>query len=157
MGYAIYIPLNAKTYNRTYDGCLWKLAKRYNVRTSKQLRFVASTETFNGNQALSTRHSTHVWFKVTHSLDSTLFGSVQRTQTRFHIYINSICYIDKHTCSTYISPMQLLIIHHFPTRYQCSMYQFSILSSYWHSSVICRMVIHMVVQKSIKHSPVLIF
>ena len=39
------------------------------------------------NQALSTRHSTHVWFQATHSLNLTLFGSVQRTQTRFHIYI----------------------------------------------------------------------
>ena len=38
--------------NRTYDGCLWKPAKLNKVRTSKQLRFVANTETFNGNLAL---------------------------------------------------------------------------------------------------------
>ena len=31
--------------NRTYDGCLWKLAERNKVRTGKQLRFVASAET----------------------------------------------------------------------------------------------------------------
>ena len=38
--------------NKPDDGCLWKRAKRDNVRTSKQLRFVACTETFKGNQAL---------------------------------------------------------------------------------------------------------
>ena len=38
--------------NKPSDGCLCKPAKRNSVRTSKQLRFVASTETFNGNQAL---------------------------------------------------------------------------------------------------------
>ena len=38
--------------NKPSDGCLWKPAKRNNVCTSKKLRFVASTETFNGNQAL---------------------------------------------------------------------------------------------------------
>ena len=38
--------------NKPNDGCLWKPAKRNSVRASKQLRFVAITETFNGNQAL---------------------------------------------------------------------------------------------------------
>ena len=37
--------------NKPNDGCLWKLVKYNSVRTSKQLRFVASTETFTGNQA----------------------------------------------------------------------------------------------------------
>ena len=35
-----------------YDACLWKLAKHNKGRTSKQLKFVASAETINGNQAL---------------------------------------------------------------------------------------------------------
>ena len=38
--------------NRPYDACLWKPAECYIDRTSKQLRIVASAETFNGNQAL---------------------------------------------------------------------------------------------------------
>ena len=38
--------------NKPTDGCLWKPAKRHSIRASKQLRFVATTETFNGNQAL---------------------------------------------------------------------------------------------------------
>ena len=38
--------------NKPDDGCLWKPARRSNVRTRKQLWIVASTETFNGNQAL---------------------------------------------------------------------------------------------------------
>ena len=46
---------NASKYkrprNKPNDGCLWKPAKRNSVRASKQLRFVAITETFNGNQA----------------------------------------------------------------------------------------------------------
>ena len=41
-----------RTHHRTYDGCRWKPAECNKVRTSKQLRFVANTETFNGNQAL---------------------------------------------------------------------------------------------------------
>ena len=41
--------------NKTNDGCLWKPAKRNNVRTSKQLRFVANTEILNENQALRPR------------------------------------------------------------------------------------------------------
>ena len=46
-----------KTHNRTYDGCLWKPAERNKVHTGKQLRFVASAEAFNRNQALiSTLH-----------------------------------------------------------------------------------------------------
>ena len=39
-----------RPHNRTYDGCLWKAAKRNKVHTSKQLQLAASTETFNGNQ-----------------------------------------------------------------------------------------------------------
>ena len=31
-------------HNRPYDACLWKLEKRNKFRTSKQLRFVASTK-----------------------------------------------------------------------------------------------------------------
>ena len=38
--------------NKPNDGSWWKLAKCNNVHTSKQLRFVASTETINGNQDL---------------------------------------------------------------------------------------------------------
>ena len=38
--------------NKPNDGCLRKPAKRNGVRTSKQLRLVATTEAFNGNQAL---------------------------------------------------------------------------------------------------------
>ena len=38
--------------NQPHDDCLWKPAKRNNILMSKQLRFVASIETFNGNQAL---------------------------------------------------------------------------------------------------------
>ena len=38
-------------YNKPDDGCLWKPTKRNNVCTSQQLRFVASTEKFNGNRA----------------------------------------------------------------------------------------------------------
>ena len=49
--------LHASKYKRPRnvptDRCLWKPAKRNSVRASKQLRFVAITETFNGNQALS--------------------------------------------------------------------------------------------------------
>ena len=41
-----------RPHNRPYDACLWKPAKRNKVHTSKQLWFVASTEIFNGNQAL---------------------------------------------------------------------------------------------------------
>ena len=36
------------------NGCLWKPAKRNSVCTSKQLGFVASTETFNGNRYIDT-------------------------------------------------------------------------------------------------------
>ena len=39
--------------NKPNDGCLWKLAKRNSVCMSEQLQFLAITETFNGNQALS--------------------------------------------------------------------------------------------------------
>ena len=46
MRYAIYMPPNKQN-----DGCLWKPAKRNSVRASKQLRFVAITETLNGNKA----------------------------------------------------------------------------------------------------------
>ena len=46
--------LHASKYKRPHkklnDGCLWKPPKRNNVGASKQLRFVAITETFNGNQ-----------------------------------------------------------------------------------------------------------
>ena len=45
--------------NKPNDGCLWKPAKRNSVRPSKQLRFVAITETFNGNQALESSFITH--------------------------------------------------------------------------------------------------
>ena len=38
--------------NKPSDGCLWKPSNRNSVCASKQLRFVAITETFNGNQAL---------------------------------------------------------------------------------------------------------
>ena len=38
--------------NKPCDACLWKPAQRNEVRASKQLRSVASTETLNGNQAL---------------------------------------------------------------------------------------------------------
>ena len=38
--------------NKPNDGCLWKPAKRNSVCASKQLRYVAITEIFNGNQAL---------------------------------------------------------------------------------------------------------
>ena len=41
-----------RSHSRTYDGCLWKPAKRNKVRMSKQLQFVVNTEAFNGNQAL---------------------------------------------------------------------------------------------------------
>ena len=47
--------LHASKYKRPRNkpnaGCLWKPTKRNGVRASKQLRFVAITETFNGNQA----------------------------------------------------------------------------------------------------------
>ena len=51
--YAIYMAPNTKdlAINQTRDGCLWKPAKRNSVCVSKQLRFVAITETFIGNQA----------------------------------------------------------------------------------------------------------
>ena len=53
MLYAIYIPLNTVNLtNRPYDACLWNPAKRNKVCKSKQLRFVASAETFNKSQAL---------------------------------------------------------------------------------------------------------
>ena len=45
-----------RPHNRPYDACLWKPAKHNKVGTSKQLRFVASTETFNGNHALTTEY-----------------------------------------------------------------------------------------------------
>ena len=57
-----YIPnalrdLHASKYkrpcNKPNDGCLRKPAKRNSVRASKQLRFFAFTEIFNGNQALT--------------------------------------------------------------------------------------------------------
>ena len=52
MRYAIYIPPNTKDLAiKPNDGCLWKPVKRNSARASKQLRFVAITETFNGNQA----------------------------------------------------------------------------------------------------------
>ena len=38
--------------NNPDNDCLWKPAKRNNVRTSKQLRFFVTTEIFNGNQDL---------------------------------------------------------------------------------------------------------
>ena len=38
--------------NKLDNGCLWKSAKGNSVCTSKQLRFVASTELFNENQAI---------------------------------------------------------------------------------------------------------
>ena len=41
-----------RPHNKTYDGCLWKPTERNKVRTSKQLRIVGTTETFNGNQFL---------------------------------------------------------------------------------------------------------
>ena len=41
-----------RPHSRTYNVCLWKLGERNKVCTSKQFRFVASTETFIGNQAL---------------------------------------------------------------------------------------------------------
>ena len=44
-----------KPRNKPNDGCLWKSAKRNNFRTSKQLRFVASTEAFNENQPLQAK------------------------------------------------------------------------------------------------------
>ena len=52
--------------NRTYDGCLWKPAKHNKVRTSKQLRLVASTETFKFKSGLRIRvKKTHVaWFSM---------------------------------------------------------------------------------------------
>ena len=46
MRYAIYMPPNTKKLRN-------KPAKRNKVRASKQLRFVAITKTFNGNQALA--------------------------------------------------------------------------------------------------------
>ena len=52
MRYAIYIPLNAK--DLTIELTMLAYGNRQNViklRTSKQLQFVASTETFNGKQA----------------------------------------------------------------------------------------------------------
>ena len=54
MRYVIHILPNTKdlAINLATDGCLWKPAKRNSVCMSKQLWFVASTETFNGNQAL---------------------------------------------------------------------------------------------------------
>ena len=51
---AIYIPLIERPRNKPCGACLWKPAQRNEVRASKQLRSVASTETFNGNQALTT-------------------------------------------------------------------------------------------------------
>ena len=51
MRYPIYMPPNTKDLAvKPIDGC-WKPAKRKHARASKQLRFAASTETFNGNQA----------------------------------------------------------------------------------------------------------
>ena len=47
-------------HNRTYDGYLWKPAKRNKVRTSKQLQFAASTKTFNGNQAQGQTQQTNL-------------------------------------------------------------------------------------------------
>ena len=59
MRYTIYIPPNAKDVAINLAmGCL--PAKRNKVRTSKQLLFVASNETFNGNQALVTRLKIHI-------------------------------------------------------------------------------------------------
>ena len=53
MRYTIYIPPNTKRpNNKPNDVCPWEPAKRTGVCASKQLRFVAITETFNGNQAL---------------------------------------------------------------------------------------------------------
>ena len=56
--------LHASKYKRPRNkpnyGCLWKPAKPNSVRASKQLRFVAITETFNENQALWSRHV--VWY-----------------------------------------------------------------------------------------------
>ena len=40
-----------RSHNKPNDSCLWKPAECNDVHTSKQLRFVASTETFNGNQS----------------------------------------------------------------------------------------------------------
>ena len=51
-----------RLFNKPNDCCLRKLAKRKNVRTSKQLRFVASIETLNENQALGKTHRFHPWF-----------------------------------------------------------------------------------------------
>ena len=45
--------LHTSECKRPYGGCLWKPAVRHKVRTSQQLWFVTSTETFNGNQALN--------------------------------------------------------------------------------------------------------
>ena len=59
MRYAIYIPpKNKRPRNKFNDGCLWKPAKCNSVRASKQLQFVAITETFNGNQAK--RYTLHI-------------------------------------------------------------------------------------------------
>ena len=58
MRYAIYIPPNTKDLAiKPNDGCLWKPVKRNSARASKQLRFVAITEAFNGNQAIQERKS----------------------------------------------------------------------------------------------------
>ena len=41
-----------KTYDRPYDACLWKRAKRNKVRISNHLEFVASAVEINGNKSL---------------------------------------------------------------------------------------------------------
>ena len=60
MRYRIYIPPDKKDFAINLvviaDGAG---KKPNNVRTSKQLRFVASTETFNGNQALGSPLMNH--------------------------------------------------------------------------------------------------
>ena len=61
--------------NKPNDGCLWKPAKRNSVRTSKQLRFVAITETYNGNQALMVGMRRMINIAVLHRLRQLVYGS----------------------------------------------------------------------------------
>ena len=72
--------------NKPGDACLWKLSKRNKIRTSKQLWFVASTETFNVNQVsysipMSPDHKYIIISK--HHKHSAIFQ---------HIYIAILCY-----------------------------------------------------------------
>ena len=70
-----------RPHTRFYDVCLWNPTERNKVRTSKQLRFAASTETFNGNQAKKIDKSIVVWQSesTTWCLKSSMLLNVPQT------------------------------------------------------------------------------